>query len=236
MKPRHILTGIVWAYAGVLLGAGTPRIEFDNPVFDFGTTARVQTVTGSFVVYNAGDAPLEFRGVRTSCGCTQARPDPKTLLPEATGRLDFSINIGPSVGDIQEHLYVSSNDPQHPTVDLTLKLYVTPLFEVTPNVLQLGTLRPHSVTNVVVSISRADGQRLRIAKVETDPSRVRVRVEPVRESKGQAARLLVRVTAPATAGRIRDTISIYTGETYPGGIPKPSIEIDVQGDVIDAPR
>ena len=38
---------------------GTPKIQFDKTVYDFGTTSQVTSVTGTFTFHNAGDCRIE---------------------------------------------------------------------------------------------------------------------------------------------------------------------------------
>jgi len=176
--------------AGVLLfltpAEGAPKIAFDQTVYDFGKTSSVQSVTGSFTFRNDGDTELQVTKLITTCPCARAGVNPTSLKPGESGSLEFSMNIGPSVGDIVEKIFLTSNDPQNSTVTLTLKVYVKPIFEVTPPVLRLGDLQQGSSTNVTVLVKRTDGQKLRITKVVSDNPLISARVS---QSRNPRARL-----------------------------------------------
>ena len=50
----------------------TPKIQFDQTVYDFGKTSQVSTVSGIFKFKNIGDAVLKMDPPKPSCGCTAA--------------------------------------------------------------------------------------------------------------------------------------------------------------------
>ena len=213
-----------------------PKIEFDRTVYDFGTTSRVQSVEGVFKIRNGGGSPLEIAGLGGSCVCTRAAVEQSTLQPGESCALSFSMNIGPSEGDIVEQIYVPSNDPQKPKVTLTLKLRIPLTFEVTPAEIRLANLPPGARTNIVLRVNRTDGRRLRITKVEADPKTIRTTIEPVTNSTNQSAQVTITITAPTTAGSFARPIRFHTGERYPGGIPKPSFEVPLTGHVVETLR
>jgi hypothetical protein len=230
-----IVTG--WMLLGAAArGDGTPKIEFNDVVYDFGSTDRVQKVRGMFTYWNSGDAELRLTNIRTSCSCTHALAEPVNLLPGESGTLDFSINIGPSVGDIREHVYVASNDPKNPVVALALRLHVKPLYAIESQRIELGGVQAGHATNLVVTVTRTDGQKLRITRVVSDNPAVSARVVPLRESKGRAARIQIQHKAGKTPGRFEETLGVHTGEEYAEGIPKPSFEITVIGHVTEPAR
>jgi hypothetical protein len=231
-----ILTVTLWTGLALTFARaeGKPKIEFDSTLYDFGTTSRVQQVAGALTFQNTGNGDLQLTNLSATCVCIRAGAEPTRLKPGESGMIDFSINIGPSVGDIVEQVFVSSNDPQNPTVTLTIHLYIKPLFEVTPTAVQLGSLRPGNTTNLTVAVKRTDGRKLRITKVVSDNPSLTTRVMPVKESRGQAARILIQFKAGDHPGRFEETLQVHTGEMYAEDIPKPSFEISLQGRVIGA--
>ena len=73
---------------------GTPKIQFDQTVYDFGKTSQVATVSGVFKFKNVGDGILKLEPPKPSCGCTVAELKPDTLKPGETGELPFSLHLG----------------------------------------------------------------------------------------------------------------------------------------------
>ena len=101
---------------------GTPRIQFDQTIYDFGKTSVVTSVSGIFKFQNTGDGVLKLEPPKPSCGCTVAEVKPDTLPPGATGELPFSLNLGYYRGNLEKHITVKSNDPKTPEVSLGIKV------------------------------------------------------------------------------------------------------------------
>jgi len=142
-----IIIVVLVASAFVLLPAAEePRIDVTPSSHDFGTVPRVlQTV--SIEVRNDGEANLEITWIKTSCVCTSVvlrvggrssepfqGPEPQvswngeTLLPGQKGYLD--VEYDPTVfsdsGSVTRAIYIQSNDPNRPEVQVTITAYVTP--------------------------------------------------------------------------------------------------------------
>lgn len=101
----------------------TPKIEITPGSYDFGVIPY-EKVEHTFSVKNEGTAPLEIKGVSTSCGCTKAAVESETIMPgEATNLLvTFDPNImgDNEVGEILRVIYVKSNDPSQPEVEVEI--------------------------------------------------------------------------------------------------------------------
>ena len=129
---------------------GTPKIQFDKTVYDFGKTSQVEKVTGTFKFKNVGDGVLKLNKPTTSCGCTVAGVKPEVLQPGEKGELTFTMNTGTAKATLQKNITVTSNDPQTPSVQLTVKAEYTPLYDVTPNLMVRMDIRKGDSTNTMV--------------------------------------------------------------------------------------
>src|SRR5436190_1363349 len=131
---KTLIAATLWtgAMCVAALAAGAPKIQFDQTVYDFGKTSRVETVSGTFKFKNTGDGVLKIQPPKPACGCTIASLEPDTLPPGASGELTFTLNLGHARAQLEKHIAVSSNDPQTPEVSLTLKADYTPLYEINP--------------------------------------------------------------------------------------------------------
>lgn len=99
-----------------------PRIEITPASYDFGNIPYVKVET-EFQVKNSGGSPLEILSVSTSCGCTTAEIESVTLLPGAVTRLHvtFDPQLMGEEGDILRVVYIKSNDPHQPEVEIELR-------------------------------------------------------------------------------------------------------------------
>jgi hypothetical protein len=204
--------------------AGQPKIQFDRTVYDFGVTSLVQSVTGTFTFQNAGEADLQLQKPAPSCGCTVASVKPDHLKPGEKGELVFTVNLGNARGSIEKHITVPSNDPQSPSISLTIKADMRQLFQATPESVQLGTVRQGVVTNIVVELRRLDGKSLNVSKTDATGSLLHTKFEPVAESEGKAARILIEVAAEGVPRPINDTVHVYVDDQV-----QPAANIQVYG-------
>ena len=205
--------------------AGTPKIQFANTVYDFGTTSQVDSVTGTFTFSNAGDGELKVQKAVPSCGCTVASVKPDVLKPAEKGELIFTVRLGGARGHLEKHISVPSNDPQSPNVSLTIKADVTQLVEVTPTQIMVGDLRQGITTNVIVQVRRNDGKKLSITNTETSNKFVRARVEP--GDNEQTAKVVVEIEGEGAPRRFNEQVKLFVD-----GAPQPMSSVSVVGRVL----
>jgi hypothetical protein len=130
-----VLLALFGSYGFLRSGAqGPPRIEVLPSSYDFGEISSTEKAEVGFQVKNAGRSPLEITRVSTSCGCTTAQLEDQTLLPgEATTlHVTFDPQLMRSEGliEIEEEIlrivYIKSNDPDRPEVEIELRGRVIP--------------------------------------------------------------------------------------------------------------
>ena len=111
----------VYGYANINKGA--PKIEITPNSYDFGDIPY-EKVEHNFLIKNTGTKLLEIKGVSTSCGCTKASVDSEQIMPGETTNLmvTFDPNImgDNEVGKILRVIYVKSNDPEQPEVEIKI--------------------------------------------------------------------------------------------------------------------
>lgn len=116
-----VLTFLV-ALCAVEASASTnaPAIRCEGRVFDFGTKSSVQSVSRTFVISNAGTAPLKIEKVKTGCGCTTTRLAKKVLEPGEETNLAVKLSLKGRKGKVSKSVYVHSNDPNQKILRLEL--------------------------------------------------------------------------------------------------------------------
>lgn len=110
-------------------GAKLPEIELSLDSFDFGEIEYGQIAEQVFKVKNSGEEVLEIKRLSTSCACTSAEIEKEILNPGEEVNLLIKYNTGLMTGDHakgnQERIiYIKSNDPVNPQVEITIKAYV----------------------------------------------------------------------------------------------------------------
>ncbi len=100
-----------------------PRIMITPGSYDFGEI-QYEKVEHTFLVKNIGAKSLEIKGISTSCGCTKGAVESETIMPgESTNLLvTFDPNLMDEevLGDILRVVYIKSNDPEQPEIEVKI--------------------------------------------------------------------------------------------------------------------
>jgi hypothetical protein len=234
---REFLATVLWAVAtiGSARAEGTnvpgtntppvaapapaPKLQFDKTVYDFGPTALVDSVTGTFTFQNTGEGDLKIQKPQPSCGCTVASVKPDLLKPGEKGELVFTVRVAGQRGALEKHITVPSNDPQAGRVSLSIKVEMKQIIEITPQNIQLGNLQQGTTTNVTVLVRRTDGKKLVISKAESSNKLLQVHVEPVESSSNQSANVILEIQNEGVPRQFSENVKVsLEGITQPVGV------------------
>jgi len=200
--------------------AHAPKLVCAQPVFNFGTRDSSGEVRHDFVIRNAGDLSLQILNVRATCGCTVGSVADRTVPPGGTTQVTAVFSLHGREGPQHRMLYVASNDPRQPEVQLALEGNIVESVTVEPRLLFFGRLDPTVVVSSLVTLAATDHQPLRLTSAQVDsPYFTTELVPPVNDQTNQ-----VRVTTkpPLKEGLIRATLVILTNHPR-----RPRIELAV---------
>src|SRR6266704_5348911 len=94
--------------------------------------AADKEAVGHFKYQNAGDKPIHFKSVRTSCGCTAAQTQKDEVPPGEKGEITATFKIGDRTGTQVKTVTVDTDDPVNATTVLTLKAVIPQELEINP--------------------------------------------------------------------------------------------------------
>lgn len=102
-----------------------PDLVASNYVLDFGqVTVEQGPVTKEVIIRNTGIKDLIISDVKTTCSCTLATVDPRTVPPggEAVLRVthDPQVMVGHGSTNIDHQVLIGSNDPAAPWVEIDM--------------------------------------------------------------------------------------------------------------------
>jgi len=111
------------------LGEEYPIIVIIPEFFDFEEVQYGELAQHIFVVKNTGKEVLEINRLSTSCACTSAEIEKEVLSPgeemELSVKYDTGLMTGPhGMGNQERIIYIKSNDPVNPQIEVTIKAYV----------------------------------------------------------------------------------------------------------------
>jgi len=96
---------------------------------DMGAIRKGQSATASLIVRNTGKAPLDVQSVSTSCGCTAAVMEPRTIPAGGQGVLRVTYDSAAhaeDMGPLKRYVFIASNDPDEGDLRIEISIEVTP--------------------------------------------------------------------------------------------------------------
>src|SRR6266487_2536266 len=87
---------------------------------------------GHFKYQNTGKAPIHFKSVKASCGCTAAQSQKDEVKPGEKGEVTATFNIGDRTGTQVKTVTVETDDAANPKTVLTLRTIIPQQLEITP--------------------------------------------------------------------------------------------------------
>jgi hypothetical protein len=114
----------------------SPKITFENEVFDFGEVGPNKKQTGKIKFTNTGDALLKITKVARCCGVV-TRLGKMGYGPGESGELKVEWNSGSRPLTLRRKLTIHSNDPETPQTIINLKAKVVLQVDWNPKSLRL---------------------------------------------------------------------------------------------------
>ena len=107
-------------------------LKFDKTEIELHPTPADKQAIGHFTYQNTGKAPVKFKSVKASCGCTAAQTQKDEVKPGEKGEVTATFNIGDRTGTQVKTVTVETDDSTNPHTVLTLRTIIPQLLEVTP--------------------------------------------------------------------------------------------------------
>ena len=186
-----------------------PRIQFAETEFDFGRIKHGDTVAHTFVFTNTGNATLEIKDVRPSCGCTTAAKWDRKVEPGKTGAIPLQFNSTGFSGDILKVARVLCNDPGQTNVALELKGKVWKPIDITPGTLffRVYSETPTNLTDVVHIVNNRT-EPIELSDLQCTNRAFHVELKPVKP--GKEFELRVTTVAGFISNSLSSVVSLKT--------------------------
>ncbi|MBU0716932.1 MAG: redoxin domain-containing protein, partial [Planctomycetes bacterium] len=194
--------------AGSEAGSG-PKIVAPEPTRDFGTTWIGPILKHAFIIKNEGNAPLEITKVRPACGCTVAGNYPRTIDPGKSGEFPFELNSNKLRGRYEKAITVTSNDPQTPSLKLSLQGECKRYVDVLPTSANFGKVTDNESRVRTLKITNNTEKPLNLSLTNSEDERFEF--DLVEKEKGQTYELNVTMNPPYAPGTWRGNTVLLTG-------------------------
>lgn len=142
-----------------------PTIFFENPDFNFGQIFKGQKIDHIYKFENRGNDVLNIGKVKTSCGCTAAILTSNMIPPGKTGEIMAVFSSGSSTGNVTKSITVISNDPDHPSYNLTISGEIIEDVSIRPKNIDFGSVHVGEKTDKTVTIRSQTVPDFKIIKI-----------------------------------------------------------------------
>lgn len=201
-------------------GTGTaPKLVLSMDEWDFGVKWFGEECEGEVTIRNEGDSPLTITNLRSSCGCTVARPksggvwNGKVLRPGESEVMALSYNTRKGVKKVSQSVTIQTNDPSRPTFQFMVKGEVKNVYEMSPsNRITFSRLERDTemAQEMVLTNNMEEPVKLKVApRATTDIVPFDIQLEEVKE--GRNYKLIVKTRPPLNVGNNSTEIVLETG-------------------------
>ncbi|MBN1956709.1 MAG: DUF1573 domain-containing protein [Desulfuromonadales bacterium] len=168
------LCGSAWA---------APLLVTENTVHDFGQILQGDQLEYTFRFQNGGDEVLDIKHLRSSCGCTAALLSAHRIAPGLVGELKIRFDSQGFRGQVQKMVTFDTNDPQHGSINFTLRGLVKVQLFIEPQSINWGR------------VSRSD-QLTRVLRIVNESAQTVV-FQPPQVTSADLQATLSRLSLPA---------------------------------------
>lgn len=196
-----------------------PKLVMSMDEWDFGTKWFGEECEGEVVIRNEGDSPLTITNLRSSCGCTVARPksggtwNGKVLRPGESEVMTLSYNTKKGAKTVSQSVTIQSNDPARPNFQFLVKGEVKNVYEMSPSTrITFSRLERDTemAQEMVLTNNMEEPVSLKLApRATTDIVPFDIKLEEVKE--GRNYKLIVKTRPPLNIGNNSTEIVLETG-------------------------
>ncbi len=187
-----------------------PKIEVEDPLYNFGAATEGTMVNHTFKVKNVGKARLVIRGVRTSCGCTAAKPAKTNLAPGEDAAITAGFDTRFQKGHQERTITVFTNDPETPQAIMTMQGIVKQQVAAVPEQAAFGTVKQGTEATKEVLVEDLTGQKnFKVGAVTNSNPNIKVTKEKRPDGKPGA---LIKITLGKNLppGDFVDAVNVVT--------------------------
>jgi hypothetical protein len=162
---------------GAAVGVG-PKISLKEAVHDFGEIGPETKHTAQFTFTSTGKAPLKIIQVRSCCGvATKGVKSGQEFAPGQSGTLELEMQTGSLPGALKRDLYLTTNDPEHKVVTLTLKGKIVRRVDCKPERLRLF-LRQENAGSPDIKLTSLDGRPFSVTGFRSTANAISAEFDP----------------------------------------------------------
>jgi len=189
-----------------------PTIHFEETEYRFGNVREGEVVEHTFAVENRGKALLVIKELTGDCGCTDAVASSKEIAPGKSGEIQTAFRSDGYPGQQIKKVYVDSNDPANPRVELTLTGFVARDLALDPSYIYFDSIAPDAAASRTVSVASLTDTPFRILSVK--PSSPHIHCSKPKASDDKHYEFEVTIGPGLPTGQFSGEVVVTTDSGY----------------------
>ncbi len=188
-----------------------PKVQLENPLFDFGTATEATMVNHTFKLKNTGRGRLVISHVKTSCGCTAAKPSQNSLAPGEEAEIAVGFDTHFQKGHQVRTITAFTNDPNTPQAVMTMQGMVKQQVSAMPSDVSFGKVKLGTEMTKEVLVNDLTQRKDPFTVSDITNSNPAIKVEKANRTDGKRGALLkITLTKAMPAGSFVDTVKMTT--------------------------
>lgn len=204
-----------------------PDIQFKERVYDFGTADQEDKIVRNFKFKNAGKGLLTVKSVKSCCGCIASLVSSKEIPPGKAGAIEVTFETRKYMGTQVKTVYVYSNDPDEPEIELVIRGVVVPEVELVPEALNFVYVEKGESVTRTLELIQVGKKRLRLKKVEAPEEYFLTRASDFKEGARHGLKVDVVLKPGAPVGQFEEVITLHTNLRK-----RRRIDVPVRGNIV----
>ena len=189
-----------------------PELTVAEGNYNFGTIPQGKKVEHNFVIRNSGDAPLQIKEVKVSCGCTAAKPSSSLIAPGKSAEIQVVFDSSAFSGKVQKSVFLVTNAAKAPNFTLNLDGSIVEVLQVAPRQLSLGPVRPGVAKQTTVTVTNRAAGSVRLLSVSTTSNTLQIKsvIKKSELKSGETGSIDLTITPRADAKVLSGYLHIMT--------------------------
>lgn len=207
------------------------RDMFDTQKVDFGVIARASDARQMVKIHNKYNSQLHISNVRTTCGCSYAKPTKTYLQPGESVGIEVTMNTNKFKHRKDSNLIVTFDSPRYAEVRIPITAYIRTDVVLSPGSVNFGTIDQGKTGERTIDIAYAGRDNWKINSVKTGSKLLVAKLETVNRGARRVNYKLHMTLDPSTpAGNFLHRIYLMTDDERSPMVPvivKARVEADI---------
>lgn len=204
---------------------------FDKQSHKFGVVARGADARYRFKIKNLYRDPVHISNIRTTCGCTAAKPSKYTLESLEEAYIEVTMDTRKFTQQKDSNLIVSFDAPLYAEVQLPISAYIRTDVVIEDGAVNFGSVDQGQSASKKISIKYAGRAGWKIREIKNPNKHLEIKsVEKLRESGRVEYEIQASLKPTAPAGRFSQEITLVTDDANSPHVPL-LVEAKVEADV-----